>query len=53
MLHLKWRPAYTSAMNTTDNGTLADEVLLKVSNYVIADGYKYGSDTIEISVKKE
>jgi len=44
---------YTSAMNTTDNGSLASVVVFKVSNYLESGGITYESDQNEITVKKE
>lgn len=44
---------YTSAMNNSDNGSLANEVTFKVSNYVVSNGINYESDTINITTKKE
>jgi len=44
---------YTSAMNITDNGSLASVVVFKVSNYLEDGGITYESDQNEITVKKE
>lgn len=44
---------YTSAMNTTDNGSLASAVVFKVSNYLEDGGITYESDQNEITVTKE
>jgi hypothetical protein len=44
---------YTSAMNTTDNGSLASVVVFKVSNYLEDSGITYESNQNEVTVKKE
>ena len=44
---------YTSAMNISDNGTLADEVSFSLSNYLIVGGMNYESISREIVVEKE
>lgn len=44
---------YTSAMNTTDNGSLADEVLFKLRNYQTLASVMYYSEYVEQTVTKE
>jgi hypothetical protein len=47
---------YTSSMNTTDNGTLADEVVFKMTNYLTYEEYpgnRYYSPETTLTVKKE
>jgi hypothetical protein len=44
---------YTEAMNTSDNGSLADSVLCKVRNYQTIDAHVYESDQVEITCIKE
>jgi hypothetical protein len=44
---------YTTAMNNTDNGSLADEIVFKLSNYRTAGGVTYESDQVELTVEKE
>lgn len=43
---------YTAAMNTADNGSLADEVVFKLLNYRTEDGYVYESDQISVTCKE-
>lgn len=43
---------YTGTMNTTDNGSLASEVLFKLLNYCTEDGVLYESDQVEVTCKK-
>ncbi len=43
---------YTSAMNTSDNGSLAASVLCKVLNYRTVDAVNYESTQAEITCKK-
>lgn len=43
---------YTSAMNITDNGSLATEVVFKLLNYRTEDGYIYKSDQVNVTCKK-
>ena len=43
---------YTNAMNISDNGSLASEVIFKLSNYITSYGVTYESDQIEITVLK-
>lgn len=44
---------YTSTMNTTDNGSLANIITFKLSNYIFTGGVTYESDQIETIVTKE
>lgn len=44
---------YTSAMNNSDNGGLADSVTFKLSNYIIENNFKYSSGLTEKTVTKE
>jgi len=44
---------YTSAMNTTDNGSLADVVVCRVLNYMTVDAVTYESSQAEITCTKE
>jgi hypothetical protein len=44
---------YTSAMNTSDNGSLASQVTFKLSNYRTENGVTYTSAQAEIVVNKE
>jgi len=44
---------YTSGMNTTDNGSLADEITFKLLNYRTEDGIVYESNTTTVVCKKE
>ena len=43
---------YTETMNTTDNGSLASEVLFKLLNYRTEDGVLYESDQVEVTCHK-
>ena len=43
---------YTEAMNLADNGSLASEVLFKLTNHITTDGYKYESDQVEVTCLK-
>lgn len=44
---------YTSAMNTTDNGALANEITFKLSNYRTENNYEYESAQTIKTVTKE
>jgi hypothetical protein len=44
---------YSSAMNISDNGSLADEITFNVSNYISSGGIVYESVAREITVNKE
>ena len=43
---------YTEANNIADNGTLASEVVFKLSNNRSEDGFMYKSDEVEVTCKK-
>jgi len=43
---------YTEAMNLEDNGSLADKVLFKLSNYLTEAGIVYESDQAEVTCLK-
>jgi len=47
---LTW--TYTSSMNTSDNGALADEVVFTLSNYRTENNYVYSSGLTTQTVKK-
>lgn len=42
---------YTSAMNITDNGSLASEITFKIKNYRSESGYTYSSNQAEVITK--
>jgi hypothetical protein len=49
---LSW--TYTEAMNISDNGGLANEIIFKLKNYIPYDIWDTGeSDQLEITVTKE
>jgi len=43
---------YTNAMNVADNGTPADEITFKISNYLESGGITYESDQTTVITKK-
>ena len=44
---------YTSAMNISDNGSLADEITFKLRNYLVYEDIEYTSDWVTLTVNKE
>lgn len=44
---------YTSAMNTTDNGALADTIMFKLRNYLDYEDIEYTSAWVTLTVNKE
>lgn len=42
---------YTSAMNISDNGSLASEIEFRITNHRTEGGYKYESDYVSLTVK--
>lgn len=42
---------YTEADNISDNGSLAEEIIFKVSNYIVYNGLEYESDALAINVE--
>ena len=43
---------YTEAMNLSDNGSLASEIVFKLTNHITENGYKYESDQVEVTCLK-
>ena len=43
---------YTSAMNISDNGSLASEVIFKITNYRYSENVRYDSPQAEVTVMK-
>ena len=45
--------SYTAAMNVADNGSLADQIVFKLRNYLEYQGITYSSDFVTLVVNKE
>jgi len=43
---------YTEAMNISDNGSLATEVVFKLYNFIVDSGVTYESDAVQVTCKK-
>ena len=48
---LTW--TYTDAQNTSDNGTPADDIVFYLTNFRVANGITYETDSQTINVYKE